>query len=101
MEQTLRLSYDKETDTFFLVVGRSDAVRYEEIDEHLVLRLDAKTQDVVGFTLTAFTEQFLQRGGMLELPLTVTFARVNRPTKSKPQKSPRSREGGSRARRLR
>ncbi len=65
----LIVSYDREADVAYLSFGDPKPSVSEELDDHVLVRRDPKTNEVRGITITNFTEYFKHGKEMrLEIP---------------------------------
>ena len=51
-------AYDREADVMYLFKGKPQRAKTAEIGEDFILRLDAKTGEVVGLTIVDFSRHF-------------------------------------------
>lgn len=66
----LHYYYDKEADVFYISQGKpSSKDRSEEAPDDTILRLDAKTGKIKGFTIVNFTRRLGKEGTSVSLPI--------------------------------
>ncbi len=54
----VKFSYDREADVMYVSVGRPQKARTVEIGRDFILRLDPKTDRVIGLTIVDFSKHF-------------------------------------------
>ena len=54
----LTVSYDKDADVLYITEGKPRESIGEMMDDGIIVRRDAKTKAVIGFTIVDFTEHF-------------------------------------------
>ncbi|MGH9364233.1 MAG: DUF2283 domain-containing protein [Thermoanaerobaculia bacterium] len=60
--KAMKFSYDQEADVMYLSVGRPQKAKTVEIGRDFVLRLDPKTERVIGLTIVDFSKHFAAIG---------------------------------------
>ncbi len=75
MDDQLDFLYDREADVLYVSKGHPDYTDYQELDD-LVLRLDPRTKEIVGFTIIDFEGRFARNHAPVTIPLKATFART-------------------------
>jgi uncharacterized protein YuzE len=75
MDEQLNFLYDREADVLYVSKGHPDYTDYQELD-NLILRLDPRTKEIVGFTIIDFEGRFAQNQTPVTIPLKATFART-------------------------
>ncbi len=75
MGDQLTFVYDREADVLYVSKGHPEYTDYQELD-NLILRLDPKTKEIVGFTIIDFEGRFVQTQAPVTIPLNATFART-------------------------
>ena len=66
----LHYFYDKEADVFYLSQGKPSAKSIsQEASDDVVLRLDAKTKKIKGFTILNFSSRMHKKNTSIELPI--------------------------------
>ena len=58
MEEGLRFSFDKESDVLDISIGKPTKAISREIEDDFFVRVDPKTQKVVGFSILNFERWF-------------------------------------------
>ncbi len=76
MEKKLKFFFDKEGDVLDIAIGRPKAAISKEIGNDIVVRIDPKTKEIVGFTILNFEKRFEHVDKSETLPITATFAQV-------------------------
>ncbi|MCZ7381485.1 MAG: DUF2283 domain-containing protein [Candidatus Methanoperedens sp.] len=74
MEKKLRFFFDKKGDLLDMVIGNPKGAISEEIGNDIVVRIDPKTKEIVGFTILNFEKRFEHVHRSETLPITATFA---------------------------
>lgn len=69
------IGYDAEFDMLLITIGAPQEAITEEIDDQLYVRLDPESLKIVGFTVTAFKELFLEREPEFKKRFEVIFER--------------------------
>ncbi len=71
MDGKVMFFFDKEGDVLDISVGKPKKARSEEIGEDIIVRIDPKTDEIVGFTILNFEKRFekLKKGEKIALPL--------------------------------
>ncbi len=59
MDEQLNFLYDREADVLYVSKGHPEYTDYQELD-NLILRLDPRTMEIVGFTIIDFEGRFAQ-----------------------------------------
>ena len=76
MAKTLNFSYDKEGDILDIAIGKPQKAISEEISEDVFVRLEPKTQRVVGFMILNFEKRFGRTRKIETLPIIGDFRLV-------------------------
>ena len=76
MEKKLKFFFDKEGDVLDIVIGRPKGAISKEIGNDIIMRIDPKTKEIVGFTILNFEKRFEHMKRSETLPITATFAQV-------------------------
>lgn len=76
MEKRLRFFFDKKGDVLDVVIGKPIEAVSKEIGNDIVVRIDPKTKEIVGFTILNFEKRFEHVDKSETLPITATFAQV-------------------------
>jgi hypothetical protein len=74
MDNQLSFLYDREADVLYVSKGHLDYTDYQEVG-NLILRLDPRTKEIVGFTIVDFEGRFAREQAPLTIPLKATFER--------------------------
>ncbi len=75
MDDQLSCLYDREADVLYVSKGHPEFTDYQELD-NLILRLDPRTKEIVGFTIVDFEGRFAETQSAVTLPLKATFSRA-------------------------
>ena len=73
----LTVSYDKDADVLYITEGKPREAIGEMMDNGIIVRRDAKTKVIIGFTIVDFTEHF-SNDKPQRIPLTAHFSAVSR-----------------------
>jgi uncharacterized protein YuzE len=83
MNDQLSLLYDREADVLYVAKGHPKYTDYVELNNHIILRLDPTTQEIVGFTIIDFAGRFASKTPPLNIPLDATFELASKRRKFK------------------
>lgn len=77
MEKSIKIYFDKEADVLYFSRGepRSDAIS-REIGDDIIVRLEPKTNRVLGFTVLNFTRRFEKLSFTQEIPIEAELALI-------------------------
>lgn len=77
MEKGIKIYFDKEADVLYFSRGepRSDAIS-REIGDDIIVRLEPKTNRVLGFTVLNFTRRFEKLSLTQEIPIEAELALI-------------------------
>lgn len=77
MEKGIKIYFDKEADVFYFSRGepRADAIS-REIGDDIIVRLEPKTNRVLGFTVLNFTSRFEKLSFTQEIPIEAELALI-------------------------
>lgn len=70
MAKRLNFFFDREADVLYLSFGKPKAAVSKEVGDDVVIRLDPKTQAVLGCTILNFTKRFAHMKTPESLPIT-------------------------------
>lgn len=76
MKKALNFTYDKEGDILDISLGRPKKAISEEVSEDIFVRLEPKTQAIVGFMILNFEKRFGRTHKIETLPITGDFQLV-------------------------
>ncbi len=76
MEKKIRFFFDKKGDVLDMGIGKPKGAISEEIGNDIVVRIDPKTKEILGFTILNFEKRFEHVDKSETLPITATFAQV-------------------------
>ena len=71
--QRLRFAYDKAADVLDISLGRPKAAISREIEDDFFVRVDPKTDKVVGFSILNFEKYFKNLRDVRPVPVTAEF----------------------------
>ncbi len=76
MEGKIMFWFDKKGDVLDISIGKPQKALSKEVGEDVIVRMDPKTKEVVGFTILNFTKRFknLKRTKRIDLPLKVKIS---------------------------
>jgi len=72
MEEGLRFSFDKEVDVLDISIGKPKKAISREIEDDFFVRVDPKTQKVVGFSILNF-EKWFKSEDKRSIPIKAEF----------------------------
>ncbi|MCI0475696.1 MAG: hypothetical protein L0Y55_05570 [Anaerolineales bacterium] len=81
MKDELNFVYDRDADVLYVSKGHPVYTDYVELNDDLILRLDPRTRQVVGFTIVDFVGRFAKEASPFRVPLSVTFERATKKPK--------------------
>lgn len=73
MEEGLRFSFDKEADVLDISIGKPTKSISKEIEDDFFVRVDPKTQKVVGFSILNFERWFKNEKDRKLIPIKAEF----------------------------
>ena len=73
MEERLRFSFNKESDILDISVGRPKKAISREIDGDFFIRVDPKTNEIVGFSILNFEKWFKSQKEGKIVPIRANF----------------------------
>jgi uncharacterized protein YuzE len=76
MGKKLKFFFDKKGDILDIAIGKPREAISREIGNDIVVRIDPKTKEIVGFTILNFEKRFEHKEKGETLPITATFAEV-------------------------
>jgi uncharacterized protein YuzE len=78
MEKKLKFFFDKHGDVLDISIGKPKKAISKEIENDIVVRLDPKTNKIVGFTILNFEKRFEHMNKSETLPITATFSQIEK-----------------------
>ncbi len=76
MEKRLKFFFDKKGDVLDFAIGEPKEAISKEVGNDIVVRIDTKTKEIVGFAILNFEKRFKHVGKSETLPITATFAQA-------------------------
>ena len=76
MEKTIMFFYDKDNDIMDISFGKPKVAISEEADDDIVVRIDPKSKEILGFTIINFANVFLKRFATKEKPIELTLSKI-------------------------
>ncbi len=76
MEKKLKFFFDKKGDVLDIAIGRPKEAISREIGNGVIIRIDPKTKEIVGFTILNFEKRFEHMARSETLPITATFGQI-------------------------
>ncbi len=76
MEKTIMFFYDKDNDIMDISFGKPKVAISEEADDDIVVRIDPKSREILGFTIINFANVFLKRFATKEKPIELTLSKT-------------------------
>lgn len=73
MEKKLKFILDKNGDILDIAIGKPKEAISREIGNDVIIRIDPKTKEIVGFTILNFEKRFEHMASSETLPITATF----------------------------
>ena len=68
--------YDKDNDVMDISLGKPRVAVSEEVDDDIVVRIDPKSREIVGFTIINFVDVFLKRFITKEKPIELKLSTI-------------------------
>ena len=76
MEKTIMFFYDKDNDIMDISFGKPKVAISEEADDDIIVRIDPKSREILGFTIINFANVFLKRFATKEKPIELTLSKT-------------------------
>jgi len=76
MEKTIMFFYDKDNDIMDISFGKPKVAISEEDDDDIIVRIDPKSKETLGFTIINFANVFLKRFATKEKPTELTLSKT-------------------------
>lgn len=76
MEKKLKFFFDKKVDVLDIAIGKPKEAISREIGNDVIIRIDPKTKEIVGFTILNFEKRFEHMARSETLPITATFCQT-------------------------
>ena len=73
MEEGLRFSFDKESDVLDISIGKPTKAISKEIEDDFFVRVDPKTQKVIGFSILNFEKWLKSEKEKKIIPIKADF----------------------------
>lgn len=61
-DNRLKFFFDKKGDALDIAIGKHEKAISRELENDIVVRIDPKTKEIVGFTILNFEKRFEHRG---------------------------------------
>lgn len=75
MEKELRFYYDRKGDVLDVSIGKPEKALTEEISEDIFVRINPKSDKIVGFMILNFTKSFLKQLETVKKPIVAKMRR--------------------------
>ncbi len=75
-DNRLKIFFNKKGDVLDIAIGKLKKAISRELENDIVVRIDPKTKEIVGFTILNFEKRFEHRDKGETLPITATFSQV-------------------------
>lgn len=72
-EKFMNIFYDRRGDVLYISIGSPQEAISREVGDDILIRIDPKTEEVVGFTILNFTERFSDVREERFVPVTGRF----------------------------
>lgn len=76
MAKKLKFFFDKNGDILDIAIGKPKEAISREIGNDVIIRINPKTKEVVGFTILNFEKRFEHKARSETLPITATFGEI-------------------------
>jgi uncharacterized protein YuzE len=78
MEKNLKFFFDKKGDILDIAIGEQSEAISKELDNDVVMRIDPKTKEIIGFTILNFEKRFERLENSETLPIAATFSHIGK-----------------------
>ncbi|MDL1976248.1 MAG: DUF2283 domain-containing protein [Deltaproteobacteria bacterium] len=78
MEKKLKLFFDKKGDILDISIGEPSEAISRELDNDIVMRIDPKTNEIIGFIILNFEKRFERLENSETLPIAATFSHIGK-----------------------
>jgi uncharacterized protein YuzE len=78
MEKKLKFFFDKQGDVLDITIGEPKKALSKELGNDIIMRINPKTKEIVGFTILNFEKRFEHLNKSETLPITATFAQIDK-----------------------
>lgn len=82
MDEKLKIFFDKIGDVLEIAIGESREAISREVDNDIIVRIDPKTDEIIGFTILNFEKRFEHLDVSETLPITATFSQIGNAIKA-------------------
>ncbi len=82
MDEKLKVFFDKIEDVLDIAIGEPREAISKEVDNDIVVRIDPKTDEIIGFTILNFEKRFEHLDVSETLPITATFSQIGNAIKA-------------------
>jgi len=76
MEKTIMFFYDKDNDILNISFGKPKVATSEEVNDDILVRIDPKSREILGFTIINFASVFLKRFTTKKKPIELTLSKT-------------------------
>lgn len=76
MEKKLKFLFDKKGDVLDIAIGKPRKAISKEIGNDVVVQIDPKTKEILGFTILNFEKRFEHKDTSETLPITAIFEQI-------------------------
>jgi hypothetical protein len=78
MEKKLKFFFDKKGDILDISIGEPSEAISRELDNDIVMRIDPKTNEIIGFIILNFEKRFERLENSETLPIAATFSHIGK-----------------------
>ena len=82
MDEKLKVFFDKIGDVLDIAIGEPREAISKEVDNDIVMRIDPKTNEIIGFTILNFEKRFEHLTASETLPIIATFSQIENAIKA-------------------
>ncbi len=75
-DKKLKFFFDKKGDVLDIAIGKTKEAISREIGNDVIIRIDPKTKEIMGFTILNFEKRFEHMARSETLPITATFSQT-------------------------
>lgn len=73
----MKFFYDQKGDVLYISIGSPKKAISKEVEDDILIRVDPKTEEVVGFTILNFIERFSDERKERTVPVKAQFHIIN------------------------
>jgi len=78
MEKNLKFFFDKKGDILDIAIGEPSEAMSKELDNDVIMRINPKTKEIMGFTILNFEKRFECLENSETIPIAATFSHIGK-----------------------